>query len=93
MAAKKATPESIHQTTDHLPFEERLVRLEEISESLRKGQLGLEMATDLFEEGITLAQGLERDLSQVERRVEILVNAPAQPGDTAILELFPELKD
>lgn len=78
---------------DPRPFEERLARLEEISETLREGQLGLEAATSLFEEGIRLARGLETELSRVERRVEILVNEPSGEGETPILELFPELRD
>jgi exodeoxyribonuclease VII small subunit len=78
---------------DPRSFEDRLARLEEISEQLRRGQLALEAATGLFEEGITLARGLEKELSRIERQVEILINAPDAPGETPILELFPELKD
>ena len=48
---------------------------------------------DLFEEGIALAKGLEKDLSKVERRIEILVNQPEQLNEKPNLELFPELDD
>ena len=91
MCAKKTAPET--DQSNAVPFETRLARLEEISDSLRRGQLGLEAATAMFEEGIILARGLEHDLSRVERRVEILVNTPNAPGETPLLELFPELKD
>ena len=96
MSAKKISvaPDNAETAAGSRPtFEERLARLEEISDQLRKGQLGLEAATGLFEEGIVLARGLEKDLSQIERRVEILVNTPDAPGEKPVLELFPELKD
>jgi exodeoxyribonuclease VII small subunit len=72
-------------------FEERLKRLEEISEAIRGGEVELEKATSLFEEGIRLAQSLEKELSSVEGRIEKLVKAPSQPGEKPVLELFPEL--
>jgi exodeoxyribonuclease VII small subunit len=92
MSKTKTTAENTAPAEER-PFEERLERLEEISEQLRQGKLGLEAATNLFEEGIRLARGLEKELSQVERRVEILVNEPAGAGETPVLELFPEFKD
>ncbi len=69
-------------------FEQRLSRLEELNETMRNGQLPLEEAVTLFEEGIKLAKGLEKDLSKIERKVEILVNKPESPEDTPNLELF-----
>lgn len=88
MSAKKASID-----TDLSPsFELRLERLEAISEQMRSSDIGLEHASALFEEGIILARGLEKDLSQVERRIEILVNEPVEPGEKPILELFPELE-
>lgn len=72
-------------------FEDRLKRLEEISDQLRKGSLGLEESARLFEEGIKLARGLEKDLAKLERRIEILVKEPAAEGEKPVLELFPEL--
>lgn len=71
-------------------FETRLERLETISDAMRRGDLGLEEATKLFEEGIALARNLEKDLARVERRIEILVNEPVE-GEKPVLELFPEL--
>ena len=74
-------------------FEENLKRLEEISTLLRNGGVELDKATDLFEEGIKLAQVLEKELNKVERKIEILVNKPVTDGETPVLELFPEMKD
>jgi len=74
-------------------FENRLKRLEEISELLRRGTPELEEAGGLFEEGIKLAKGLEKDLSKLERRIEILVKEPTNDQEKPVLELFPELND
>ena len=74
-------------------FEERLGRLEQLSEKIRKGDLGLDEAIKTFEEGMRLAKQLEKELSKVERKVEILVNEPDEPGEEPVLELFPELSE
>jgi exodeoxyribonuclease VII small subunit len=69
-------------------FEERLNRLEELNEKLKIGNIGLEEAVEIFEEGIKLAKGLEKDLAKIERKIEILVNEPEKPEDKPNLELF-----
>jgi exodeoxyribonuclease VII small subunit len=69
-------------------FEERMTRLEELNENLRKGSLPLEEALGTFEEGMKLAKGLEKELSKIERKIEILVNEPDTPGEKPNLELF-----
>lgn len=74
-------------------FEERLERLEEISQQIRDGEIPLEQAAELFEEGVTLARGLEKELDRIDRKVEKLINEPTKPGEKPMLELFPELSD
>jgi len=79
-------------------FEERLNRLESLSEKLREGKIPLEEAVSIFEEGMKLAKDLEKELAKIERKVEILVNEPEKKGgagnDTEpVLELFPEEQD
>ena len=77
-------------------FEERLARLEELSERLRSGDLPLEEALSLFEEGMRLARELEKELSRIERKVEILINEPEKKGAATVepeLKLFPELEE
>ena len=74
-------------------FEERLQRLEELSEQIAQGDVSLDDAVRRFEEGIQLARSLEKDLARVERKVEILVNEPENEDDTPVLELFPELSE
>ncbi len=69
-------------------FEERLARLEQLSEKLRGGKLPLEEAIALFDEGMKLAKSLEKDLSRVERRVEILTREPMEEEEEPNLELF-----
>lgn len=71
-------------------FEERMARLEEINQSIRQGQLPLTDSVKLFEEGIQLSRSLEKELSQMERRVEILKNTPdpEKPEEQPDLELF-----
>ena len=72
-------------------FEERLRRLEELSSLMKEGKISLEDAAKHFEEGIRLARTLEKELSKIERKIEILVNAPETEEEKPELELFPEL--
>ncbi len=74
-------------------FEERLERLEKLAEKLREGKIPLEEAVALFEEGMKLARSLEKDLSRVERKVEILTREPTRDDEEPGLELFPELSE
>ncbi|TFG83036.1 MAG: exodeoxyribonuclease VII small subunit [Spirochaetales bacterium] len=69
-------------------FEERLARLEELAERIRDQELPLEEAVGVFEEGVKLSKGLERDLEKIEGRVEMLLNQPATPDDKPELGLF-----
>ncbi len=69
-------------------FEDRLKRLEELSERIREPELALEDAMAVFEEGVKLSKGLEKDLERIESRVEILLNQPAIPEGKPELGLF-----
>ncbi|HOZ73222.1 MAG TPA: exodeoxyribonuclease VII small subunit [Spirochaetales bacterium] len=69
-------------------FEERLQRLEELSEKIREPDLALEDAVAAFEEGVKLSKGLEKDLDRIEARVEILLNEPSPPDGKPELGLF-----
>ncbi|MCK5674448.1 MAG: exodeoxyribonuclease VII small subunit [Spirochaetales bacterium] len=69
-------------------FEERLENLEELNEKMKTGNIPLDDAVQLFEEGIKLAKSLEKDLSKVERKIEILVNKPEKNSDEPNFELF-----
>ena len=72
-------------------FEDRLTHLEKLRDKIRAGDTPLHEAIDIFESGVILARRLEKELSSVERRIEILVNSPDAEGEKPLLNLFPEL--
>ena len=70
-------------------FEERLERLEELGDEIRKSEIPLDDAIKAFEEGIKLARALEKDLEKIEGRIEILMNdADADSEERPELGLF-----
>jgi exodeoxyribonuclease VII small subunit len=54
-------------------FEEALGRLEQIVQSLEKGDLSLEDSLKLYEDGIRLARLCHAKLEEAEGRIEMLV--------------------
>jgi exodeoxyribonuclease VII small subunit len=64
-------------------FEERLERLETLGEQIRKPDIPLDDALKSFEEGRKLARALEKDLENIESRIEILMNSPEANSDEA----------
>jgi exodeoxyribonuclease VII small subunit len=54
-------------------FEECLQRLEKIVEELEKGNVPLEQAIKLFEEGVRLSNSCRQELEAAEGKVEILL--------------------
>ncbi len=73
-------------------FEERLERLEKITEAIRNQDVPLEKALSLFEEGVKLAKGLEKDIDKMEGKIEVLLNQPVQPDEEPELGLFDSLE-
>lgn len=72
-------------------FEERLQRLEELGDEIRKSDIPLDDAIRSFEEGIKLARTLEKDLEKIESRIEILMNSrEAGVSENPDLGLFDE---
>lgn len=71
-------------------FEERLERLEELSDAIKNPDLALEDALAFFEEGIKLAKNLEKELDKIEGKIQILMNQPASIDEKPELELFPD---
>ena len=74
-------------------FEERLDRLEELSDAIRNPDLALEDALSCFEEGIKLAKNLEKDLDKIEGKIQILMNQPVTADDKPELDLFSAQDD
>lgn len=68
-------------------FEQALARLEEIAERLESGDLALEEAIALAEEGLKLSQYCEKQLTEAEGKIEQLVERMGavhlEPLDTA----------
>ena len=62
-------------------FEDCLQRLENIVDELEKGNVPLEQALKLFEEGLELSTSCRRELEDAEGKVEILLkqNGKLQP--------------
>jgi exodeoxyribonuclease VII small subunit len=56
-------------------FEKRIARLEQIAEKMRDPDMPLEQAFRLFEEGVTLAKELRKELDELQGKVEILLNS------------------
>ena len=77
-------------------FEESLQRLEKIVAELEKGDVALDRALELFDEGMKLSGSCRKELEEAEGKVEILLKrngklqpgafeAVAQPGDSGKL--------
>lgn len=64
-----------HLREDHssLPFEALLERLGEVVSRLESGDLPLDRALEVFEEGVGLARAGSKRLDEAERRVEQLL--------------------
>lgn len=56
-----------------LKFETALTRLEETVSALEKGDLSLEEALKVFEEGIRLSKSCMKTLSEAEKKIEVLI--------------------
>ena len=57
-------------------FEENLKKLEQITADIKRSDISLEDALKNFEEGIKLASGMEKQLDEIEGKIQILMNEP-----------------
>jgi exodeoxyribonuclease VII small subunit len=75
-------------------FEECLQRLEQIVGELEKGELPLERALGLFEEGIQLSNSCRQELEDAEGKVEVLLNrnGKLQPEPFEAVSQQPEAR-
>ena len=69
-------------------FEQRLERLEQLSNEIKKSDIKLEDALKMFEEGITIAKGMEKELDKIEGKIQQLVNRPSLPEEKPERALF-----
>ena len=57
-------------------FEENLAKLEQLTSDIKRSDISLEDAIKDFEEGIKLASGMEKQLDEIEGKIQILMNEP-----------------
>lgn len=76
-------------------FEENLKRLEELTNKIKTSDISLEEALKAFEEGIKLAKRMEKQLDEIEGKIQILINEPnpISESNPPILGLFEENND
>lgn len=71
-------------------FEEKLEKLEKLSENIKQSDISLEDALKNFEEGINLAKTLEKELDKMEGKIQILMNGEETKDGKVELGLFDE---
>jgi len=69
----------MNETSETMQFEEALEKLERIVAQLESGDVPLERAIELFQEGMALSRLCSRKLEAVERRIEMLLE---EDGET-----------
>jgi exodeoxyribonuclease VII small subunit len=65
-------------TKKSYPFEQSLVKLENLVEKMEAGDLTLEDSLKTFEEGIRLTRECQQALSQAEQKVKMLIEQNGQ---------------
>ena len=73
-------------------FEENLAKLEQLTNDIKRSEISLEDALKDFEEGIKLAGGMEKQLDEIEGKVQILMNEP-NPMDSQNQPQFDTFSD
>ena len=71
-------------------FEECLQRLESILAELERGEIPLERAVTLFEEGMKLSTACRKELEEAEGKVEILLKQNGRIQAEPFDELAPK---
>lgn len=64
------------QEKTKMTFEDKLKKLEELTETVKNPETSLEDALKAFEEGIKTARTLEKEIETIEGKVQILMNSP-----------------
>lgn len=71
-------------------FEEKLQKLEKLTQDIKRPTISLEEALKDFEEGIKLAKGMESELDKIEGKIQRLMNGTGS-SDDSISQTGPEL--
>lgn len=61
-------------------FEDKLKNLEELSKKIQNPETQLEKSVELFEQSMKIAQELETQLAEIERKIEIVTSKPGENG-------------
>ncbi|MDA3811451.1 MAG: exodeoxyribonuclease VII small subunit [Spirochaetaceae bacterium] len=69
-------------------FEDNLKKLETLNNKIKSGEMAIDESVKYFEEGMKLAESLEKEISNIEKKVEILINNPMDSENAE-----PEFKD
>jgi exodeoxyribonuclease VII small subunit len=77
----------VRKKTDGFVLEQALAELEQVVDSLEKGDLPLEQSLVAFEKGIALSRQCQASLKEVERKIQILTQNPKN-GDVELQD-FP----
>ena len=57
-------------------FEQKLEKLEQLTNDIKRSDISLEDALKDFEEGMKLASGMEEELNRIEGKIQILMSEP-----------------
>lgn len=65
--------ENEQKKLEEMTFEEAMQRLEEVVQKLEAGDVPLEQAVELFQEGMALSKRCSQQLEATEKRIEMLM--------------------
>ena len=72
-------------------FEEKLEKLEYLTNNIKRPDISLEEALKNYEEGIKLAKTLEKQIDEIEGKIQILANNPSlENNEEPEITLFSE---
>jgi exodeoxyribonuclease VII small subunit len=80
------TPARLPVAKKKLSFEKAMARLDEIVERLESGEASLDETIRLFEEGKRLGQECRRQLTAVEKKIQVIVEKENGDIETTDLE-------
>ena len=72
-----------------IDFEKSLAELEQLVETMEKGDLTLEESLKQFERGVSLTRACQKALAHAEQKVKILIRN-SESGELAEFEATPE---
>ena len=74
-------------------FEQRLTELEAVVERLEQGELPLDEAVRLFEQGMHLSESCKKELNEAEGRIQVLIERAGGSMQAQELEVETEVEE